>query len=354
MSAEGEEREFSGIHLLSFTDRGQALAGRVREILVGRSAAAEVSADRGVPAAAWTAEHFCQGQALIFVGAAGIAVRMIGPLLRDKYTDPAVLVIDEAGQFVIPLLSGHVGGANALAGEIAGAIGAVAVITTASDVHHLFAVDVFAKRNGLLIGSRQGALDFAAGFLRERKAGFAVDERLAPLVHISGPLPQGLIRYESAEQLQQRLPAACPRFVIGPAQAEGPLVLTPRLLVVGMGCRRGVSQQELLAFLQESLSRRGYCLREVGLLTSIDRKRDEPGLIALARHLQVPFETFPAQVLMEQEGEFSSSAFVRQTTGADNVCERSAAVRSRELVIPRQARDGMTLAVGLREITVRF
>ena len=126
---------------LAFTARGEALARRLAEALPG-----SVSRCGGeVTLKGWTAEHFAQNEALIFVGAVGIAVRAIAPHCRSKAADPAVVAVDEGGNFAVPLLSGHLGGANALARALAKACGAVPVITTATDVNGLFAVDLWAK-----------------------------------------------------------------------------------------------------------------------------------------------------------------------------------------------------------------
>ena len=126
---------------LAFTAKGEALAHRLAEALPG-----SVSRCGGdVTLKDWTAEHFAQDEALIFVGAVGIAVRAIAPHCRSKAADPAVVVVDEGGNFAVPLLSGHLGGANALARALAKACGAVPVITTATDINGLFAVDLWAK-----------------------------------------------------------------------------------------------------------------------------------------------------------------------------------------------------------------
>lgn len=103
---------------------------------------------------AWAGEQMAARHALIFIGACGIAVRAIAPWIMDKLHDSPVLVADEMGKYVIPLLSGHVGGANELAVRLAGALGAIPVITTATDLHDSFAVDIFAK--GMICGSAIG------------------------------------------------------------------------------------------------------------------------------------------------------------------------------------------------------
>ena len=129
------------IHIISFTDKGQRLAEKIADILEGQA----VRCGAEHPLSEWTRNSFSKGNALIYVGAAGIAVRAIAPFVRDKAVDPAVIVVDETGKFVIPILSGHLGGANVLASRIADEIGAEAVITTATDRNNVFSVDDWAR-----------------------------------------------------------------------------------------------------------------------------------------------------------------------------------------------------------------
>lgn len=173
-------------------------------------------------------ESFSSADALIFVGACGIAVREIAPYLASKKTDPAVLCIDEKMQFVIPLLSGHIGGANDLARRLAAALGASAVITTATDVNGKFAADAWAAKNECVISSMLLAKKVAAEIL----------ERDVPLVSdfpIKGVLPGGIV-----EKTHGAL-----GIVIGYRTKEPfaeTLRLTPKVLHVGIGCRRGTAQ----------------------------------------------------------------------------------------------------------------
>ena len=121
----------------------------------------------------WAGEQFQAGkEGVIFVGACGIAVRSIAPYIAGKKTDPAVLVIDECGKFVIALLSGHLGGANELALRCAGYLKAVPVVTTATDLHSRFAVDVFAKKNGCAIFHMKAAKEASAALLAGESIGF--------------------------------------------------------------------------------------------------------------------------------------------------------------------------------------
>ena len=141
----------------AYTERGRELAARIEELL--REAGYRcIRAEVG--------ETFARCEALVFVGASGIAVRKIAPFVKDKFQDPAVLCLDEYGRFVIPLLSGHVGGANELARLIGRQLGAAVAISTATDLNGRFAVDVFAKKNGLAIMSRENAKRISAALLR--------------------------------------------------------------------------------------------------------------------------------------------------------------------------------------------
>lgn len=260
----------------------------------------------------FTTVGFREGNVLIYIGAVAIAVRAIAPFVKDKTTDPAVLAIDEQGTFVVPILSGHIGGANEYARQIAELIGATPVVTTATDIRGEFAVDVFAKRNGLEINDMKMAKEFSAKLLRGEEAVFTV----SPKLH----------------------------------QEDG-LFLIPKCLVVGMGCRKGKSFEELKALLLEVLNENDLNKRAIKAMVSIDIKKDEQGLIKLAESFGVPFITYSADTLMDQEGEFESSDMVLEKTGADNVCERAvAAYGASKILVHKTARDGMTIAIGISDM----
>ena len=168
--------------VVSFTGRGSRLNRKIVEILKSRGwdcegwtrekfAVSGLNIMEGT-LADWTGKNFPEADALIFVGACGIAVRAVAPWVKDKFQDPAVVAADEGGQFVISLLSGHAGGANRLTRELAAALGAVPVITTATDVNGRFAVDVFAAENGCAISSRDLAKQLSFPQIFWRESGF--------------------------------------------------------------------------------------------------------------------------------------------------------------------------------------
>lgn len=324
--------------LTAFTRRGVTLALRLRDLLgEGEVWTLVQFAREGVRVYAslsdWTAERFAQNYGLVYVGAVGIAVRAIAPCVRDKRTDPPVLAVDEGGRWVVPLLSGHVGGANALARRAAALLGAEAVLTTATDVRGLFAVDQWAAEHGMTIPDPAAAKRVSAALLEGRTVGF-----VSELPH--GPLPAQVAEGESV-----------PGFAVscrgGDCFPPGMLVLHPKLLSVGVGCKRGTSVQRLEAAVRGALLDAHLALESMEALASIDRKSDEPGLLALAERWGVPCRFYTADELRAVPGAFTASAFVQSVTGVDNVCERSA-VRSAEggtLLVRRRAGDGVTVAV---------
>ncbi len=301
-----ERAESGNYKYICFTENG-------RELMKKLSLAEPVKAG-GLKE--WTEDNFRQGNVLIFIGALGIAVRAIAPFCKDKTSDPAVVVIDEKGTFVIPVLSGHLGGAVEAAKELAARIGAVPVITTATDVQGEFAVDVFAKKNEMAISDMKKAKEFTATLLAGSEAEFTVTPK---------------------------------------KRREGGLFLIPKCTVIGMGCQKGKTADELYAFLSEKLEENGIDERSVKALVSADKKKEEQGLIELSERLKVPFITYSSQVLMEQEGEFEHSELVMQVTGADNVCERAvSAYGSKEFLLRKTKRNGMTLAIGMVDVLMEY
>ncbi len=320
--------------IICFTDRGLSMLHKVFDCLRDQ----EKEEIREVSSLTeWTKESFCTGNILIFIGACGIAVRAIAPFIKDKMTDPAVLVMDEGGEFVIPLLSGHLGGAVDAAHMLAEKLGSRAVVTTATDTRGLFAVDVFAKENGLVISDREKAKEYSAVLLKSGSGFYGIDPKYEAFFS----------DYELPEEIKKA--KGEPYFLISPGKAEGDVLqLIPRVLVAGMGCRKGKSFDELYGFVKKQFMEKDLDLRAVKALVSIDRKAEEPGLLELAEKLGVPFITFDAKRLMAVEGDFLTSDYVKEVTGADNVCDRAVrAYGAAILLIEKAVENGMTLSVGI-------
>lgn len=295
----------------------------------------------------WAGKQFQMHNALLFIGACGIAVRGIAPFVKDKLSDSPVLVMEETGQFVIPLLSGHYGGANGLAREIAEGVGAVPVITTATDVNHLFAVDVFAAKNHLWIADREGIAQVSAGILEQKSITMA----LAGDYGGTPPEEVRLCPYPPERKVDVLVAAERPE------ESLAKLQLVPRSVVLGMGCKKGKALKEIEDFVLGQLKRLRIPIQAVGALATIDRKKEEAGLLAFAEKYGLDFCWGTAEELAQIQGNFSSSPFVAEQVGVDNVCERAAvfaAGAEGRLLLKKTAQEGMTLAVAERRWSVRF
>lgn len=300
------------------------------------------------PMQEWAGERFADSDALIFVGACGIAVRAIAPHVKDKRTDPAVVVMDEKADYCIPILAGHIGGANELSGQLAAALGCVPVYTTATDVNGRFAVDVFAAKHGLHLSSMRLAKEVSAALLRGETLGLASD------FPVEGKLPEGFVQVSAEEASQMRLGIY---FSVSRRLRpfEETLYLVPRIVTAGIGCRRGASGESIGAVLRMQLDKSATFSEALAKIASIDLKKEEPGIIGLSGELGVPFETYSAEELNAVPGTFTPSEFVKKTTGADNVCERSAAKGSGGRVYEKKTgADGATCALAVSDWSVHF
>ncbi|MDO4268193.1 MAG: cobalt-precorrin 5A hydrolase [Eubacteriales bacterium] len=290
----------------------------------------------------WTRARFDKADGLIYIGAAGIAVRAVAPCLRDKMTDPAVVAVDEQGRYAVALLSGHVGGANRLAEEAAAVLGALPVVTTASDGQGLEAVDLWARERGLLLADRALAVKTAAALVNGESVGFRSDYPLTE------PIPRGYTEGKSdgyfvwvTSRLRPDEKQSLPERAVA-------LRLVPQALTVGIGCRRGVPFETVRAVAQRRLEELGLDLRAVGRIATIDLKKDEPGLLKLAEAWRTELCAYPAAELEKVKGTQADSEFVRSVTGVGNVCERAAllgAGADARLLAGKYAENGVTVAV---------
>lgn len=324
----------------------------------------------------WTGSMFEQNRAMVFIGAAGIAVRAIAPFVRDKMTDPPVVAADEGGQFCIPLLSGHVGGANELARQMARQLHGTAVITTATDVNGVFAVDVFASENGLAITDREEAKTISARLLEGEPVGFFYDVK--DMAGGKWPAPEGcketVCRHNiwitfrrdgepsragmEGEDYADREPPsyAGPEGSVcaGPEGLAytGPeppsyLRLAPRVIVVGLGCRRGTPPSLMEDWVRKALVEGGIDPAAVKAVATIDIKGDEAAVTELAQKYGWELRTYTSAQLSRVPGDFNESEFVRKTVGVGNVCERACTANGGQLLIHKQAGEGITFAAAL-------
>lgn len=293
------------------------------------------------PREAWMAMAFSYHMPILFVGAVGIAVRLIAPCIKDKLQDSPVIVMDEKGEHVIPILSGHMGGANALAVQMAKQLGAEAVLTTATDVEGVFAVDVFAKKNGFYVWNRDGIRIISQKMLADETVRVAIDKEITFSLT---DMPKNFMLVEEEKKADLWIGTK-------PREQETVLQLLFQPYVLGMGCKKGKAFSELQSFVEDVIKEENIEIREVFAMASIDIKREEWGLLYLSCFYHLPFFTYTAEELQALPGSFSASCFVAQVTGVPNVCERSAmaaAGKEAELIIKKQAKDGMTLAVARR------
>lgn len=282
--------------------------------------------------------HACRAH--LFIAAAGIAVRAVAPHLAGKDTDPAVLVLDQEGEHVIPLLSGHLGGANELARQVAGMLGARAVITTATDTAGVPAVDLLALERGLLIDNLPAL----------KRVNAALVEGV-PLQVYDPEDRLGVRESEHFEHLDDpsRWNPYRPGVWVGyrdDAPGADALRLIAPVLHLGVGCRRGVPGPEIEAHLRSVLAENRLAPQAVAGLATIEDKRLEPGIAEAARALGVQVAHFDRQQL-DAVAVAAPSRLVREHMGVDSVCEAAAILASNNgrLVVTKTKTERVTCAV---------
>lgn len=350
------------IRTCAWTTEGWKLADRISENVKEhffdyRSADEEVDS--------WVEAGFGLNAPILFIGALGIAVRKIAPFGENKLIDSPVIVTDEKGQFVIPVLSGHVGGANELARDISKAINAQLVLTTATDVQNVFAIDVFAKHNGLRIVNKDGIKKISSKLLNGNKITMVID---SDIEYSSEEVPDYIDIIDYKEAVKNSLEIDVYIANSGSATAgvlvdadEASVEKNPSLLleykpyIIGIGCRKNIEFEKLDTFVKEQLECNDIDINLVAGIGTIDIKKSEKGLLYFETKNRIPLVTFSAQELQEVEGEFSNSDFVKEITGVSNVCERAAmklAGEEGELLLHKIAQNGMTLAVSRRKARI--
>lgn len=292
------------------------------------------------------AEAMQKCQALVFIGATGICIRAIAPHLRDKTVDPAIISLDERANFVIPLIAGHIGGANELSRHLAEAVGAIACVTTATDVNGLLAVDEWAARNNIALGNMKAAKDVATALVNGEEVGLVTDDA----VIIEGKPPKQVVWGEN--------PAVGMALSVydNTAPFETTLQLFPKIVHLGIGCKRNTPLEKIEALVLMVMQELHIDMRSVVAIASVDLKKDEAGLLAFAKKYGLAAHFYTADELNAVEGDFSVSPLVQRVVGVGNVCERSAVKDSNygKVILHKTSLNGVTCAIAVENITLDF
>ena len=344
------------VAIYALTRTGLNLAFKLAEKLDGRVFAPARLAREHPKAAGFDSlskqvrETFFSYPGHIFITAAGIAVRTIGPLLKGKHLDPAVVVMDQEGRRAVSLLSGHIGGANRLAGLAAGISGGEPVVTTATDTAGLPAVDLIGAERSLVPGNPDKIKEINRAVLEGVPVLIDDPDDLLGLCGPDSPWP-GVFRPYGPDS-----PPDAPMVMVSPyvpAPEERGLVLHPPCLALGAGCRRGAAKGDILGFIRDLLDKKGLAVQSLTLAGTIEAKRDEPGLLAAFDELGLEPVFFTPEELNRVEVP-NPSERVARLMNVRSVCEAAAILLARkrtpggsELLIPKTKRGGITLALAL-------
>ena len=282
---------------------------------------------------------FYEYDAIIAVMASGILIRSIAPLVESKVTDPAVINLDDNGKFVISALSGHLGGANELAGKVAGLIDATPVITTSTD-------DVLAKDLYLSIDNTKEILHFNKAILEGREISLTVNPDMN-FDYLFDYLNNVTLEINVSIEYSPKVDTD----EIHVSFDEHELTLKERKIVVGIGCRRGKECRFIYDGLKKSLNDLKISHSRVNLLASAEIKKDEKGILELSEKLNIPVEFVEIDKLkLFESSDVSKSEFVYSKFGIYGVCEPSALIMAgfdSELIYKKTSYDGVTIAVAI-------
>lgn len=280
-----------------------------------------------------------ESQAIIFISATGIALRMISPYIKNKKVDPAVVVIDDQGKFIIPLLSGHLGGSNELSKKISEIFPkSTLVMTTASDSRGFTSPDLFAKDMGFCFYNEEKLTEFTSAMVEGEEI------YLYSEVEINWDY-SNFTRIYSLENIKdsQKLIYISSKKISGKYNY---LQIIPKNLHLGIGCRRGVSSKLMRDFIEEVFKDNNLLPEAIESISSIDLKSDEQGILELAKNYKAKTIFYSQEDLKKVEDMFEISEFVRKTVGTSSVAEGSCYLTSRNIIVDKKIGPSMTLAIG--------
>lgn len=282
-------------------------------------------------------------EGLVFIMACGIVVRSIAPYLKGKTKDPGVVVLDEKGSFAISLLSGHIGGANRLAEKISVITGCTPVITTATDVNKVISFDLYAMDNNCIIENIEDLKYISSTLVNGGSVGLYTDCK------VKSEFSSNIIQIGTCPMV-----VAITNSMDIPVKAERLLILRPKNLYLGIGCKKGKRKEEIENAVMRYLEENKKSILSVKKVSSIDLKREEKGIIEFCKERGIQFVTHIVEDIKSIEDKFTTSDFVKQITGVGNVAQPCAVLagENARIICSKKAFDGITLALAEEEFFV--
>ncbi|MDD2953018.1 MAG: precorrin-4 C(11)-methyltransferase [Parabacteroides sp.] len=307
----------STLSIIPISDSGRVLAERIL---------ASYPEAKILPFGSFSKETFYESSSLVFIGAMGICVRSIAPFAEDKHTDPAVVCIDSTGKYVIPVLSGHIGGANDLSKELASLLGAEAIITTQSDNANLWPLDTLGKKyNWTLIAKDSNAA--ISSFVNGKPTALLLDIRDKGTDYLERTAPSHVSIFYSFEAIPQQDFELL--IIVSPKQYDTSIqaiTYVPKVLHLGMGCRKDMQGDPTVVYehIKEVLRDKHLYPEALADVNTIDLKKCEPVLTLLAYGvMECPFLTYTSEELKDIPVP-NPSEKVLEVTESPSVSEASA------------------------------
>ena len=327
---------------LSFTDKGKLLGQRLLSIDDNYKVThiSNSKVEGGIKKfleTSWT-----KYDGFIFISATGIAVRMVHPYIVSKAKDPAIVVVDDEGKFSISLLSGHLGGANEIAKTIGEYLGAISVITTASDNRGIDSIDLFAKENNYDIEDLFSVTKITSMMVNNKTVGIYTEDKKL----IKYP---NLIRVHDLEEIDNSIEG----MIIITSKKEidsieiPHTILRPKNVNIGIGCRKGVEVETVMEAIELALSNSNLSTKSIKSMGTVEIKKDEIGIIKAAQYYNCPLEIFTIEEILPLEDKFQKSQFVKDTIGVYSVSEPCAHLLGGKPMLGKFIHKGVTISINV-------
>lgn len=331
------------IAILSVSMKGNDLAEFLKEELSNDSTIMAVNHfHKNIKSA--ISNVFEEYDVIIAIMASGIIIRSISPYIDSKISDPAVLNIDDNGRFVISMLSGHIGGANKFTHKIASIIGAIPVITTSTDVNNRLGIDTLAKDLYFSIDNYKKILPINKAILEGNEITFKLNKR-SDFSFLYDYINNNTLEIDVFVDFCDEIPLDEINVVF----KDDTLKLKKQRIVVGVGCKKGKSKDEIEKGLLKALDSLDLNLNRVDNFSSAEIKKNETGLLELSEFHGIPLDFIEVDKIKEFNFDnISSSEFVKSKFGIGGVCEPAALIsagKSSDLIYKKTAFNGVTIAI---------